>query len=100
MIPLKHGLILAAVLFCLGLTSIIVRRNLLFMLIGVEIMINSSALIQVLAGSYWRSADGQVMYILTLSAAAVEAIIGLALLIQLYRCRQTVNVDTVSEMRG
>ncbi|STQ60808.1 NADH dehydrogenase I subunit K [Pseudescherichia vulneris] len=53
MIPLQHGLILAAVLFVLGLTGLIIRRNLLFMLIGLEIMINAAALAFVVAGSYW-----------------------------------------------
>ncbi len=100
MIPLQHGLMLAAVLFVLGLTSVVLRRNILFMLIGLEIMINASALALVEAGSYWGQADGQVMYILAISLAAAEASIGLALLLQLYRRRQTLNIDTVSEMRG
>ncbi len=99
MIPLQHGLILAAVLFVLGLTSLVLRRNLLFMLIGLEIMINAAALALVVAGSYWGQADGQVMYILAMSLAAAEASIGLALLLLLCR-RQTLNIDTVSEMRG
>ena len=63
MIPLQHGLILAAILFVLGLTGLVIRRNLLFMLIGLEIMINASALAFVVAGSYWGQTDGQVMYI-------------------------------------
>ena len=62
MIPLQHGLILAAILFVLGLTGLVIRRNLLFMLIGLEIMINASALAFVVAGSYWGQTDGQVMY--------------------------------------
>lgn len=60
MIPLQHGLILAAILFVLGLTGLVIRRNLLFMLIGLEIMINASALAFVVAGSYWGQTDGQV----------------------------------------
>ena len=94
MIPLQHGLILAAILFVLGLTGLVIRRNLLFMLIGLEIMINASAL------AYWGQTDGQVMYILAISLAAAEASIGLALLLQLHRRRQNLNIDSVSEMRG
>ena len=60
MIPLQHGLILAAILFVLGLTGLVIRRNLLFMLIGLEIMINASALAFVVAGSYWGQTDGHV----------------------------------------
>ncbi|CBJ82039.1 MULTISPECIES: NADH-quinone oxidoreductase subunit NuoK [Xenorhabdus] len=100
MIPLEHGLILAAILFVLGFVCLIVRRNLLFMLIGLEIMINASALAFVVAGSYWLQPDGQVMYILAITLAAAEASIGLALLLQLYRRRQSLNIDIVSEMRG
>lgn len=100
MIPLSHGLILAAILFVLGLTGMIIRRNLLFMLLGLEIMINASALAFVVAGSYWGHADGQVMYILTVTLAAAEASIGLALLLQLHRRRRTLDIDSVSEMHG
>ncbi|MDR5616107.1 NADH-quinone oxidoreductase subunit NuoK [Arsenophonus sp.] len=100
MILLQHGLILAAILFVLGLSCLLIRRNLLFMLIGLEIMINSAALAFVVAGSYLGQADGQVMYILTISLAAAEASIGLALLLQLHRHRQNLNIDEVSEMRG
>ncbi|CAJ0992056.1 NADH-quinone oxidoreductase subunit NuoK [Pantoea sp. Nvir] len=100
MIPLQHGLILATVLFILGLTSLVLRRNLLFMLISLEIMINAAAMALVVAGSYWVQPDGQVMYILAISLAAAEASIGLALLFQLHRQRQTLNIDTVSEMHG
>ncbi|AUH00192.1 NADH-quinone oxidoreductase subunit NuoK [Pectobacteriaceae bacterium CE70] len=100
MIPLQHGLLLAAILFILGLTGLIIRRNLLFMLISLEIMINSAALAFVVAGSYWGQPDGQIMYILAITLAAAEASIGLAMLLQLYRRRHTLNIDTVSEMRG
>ncbi|GHL06229.1 hypothetical protein ECZU22_01280 [Escherichia coli] len=74
MIPLQHGLILAAILFVLGLTGLVIRRNLLFMLIGLEIMINASALAFVVAGSYWGQTDGQVMYILAISLAAAARV--------------------------
>ena len=100
MIHLQHGIILALILFLIGLTGLMIRRNLLFVLISLEIMINAAALAFVVAGSYWRQADGQVMFILSISLAAVEASIGLALLLRLYRYRQTLNIDIVSEMRG
>ncbi|SBS33264.1 NADH-quinone oxidoreductase subunit K [Marinomonas spartinae] len=100
MIPLSHALILASILFVLGLSGLLVRRNLLFMLISLEVMINAAALSFVATGSYWQQADGQIMYILAISLAAAEASIGLALLLQLHRRNQSLNVDTVSEMRG
>ena len=99
-LPMEHGLLVAGVLFCLGLTGLMVRRNLLFMLMSIEIMMNAAALAIVVAGGRWAQADGQVMYILVISLAAAEASIGLALLMMLYRRHHTLDVDTVSEMRG
>lgn len=99
-LPMEHGLLVAGVLFCLGLTGLMVRRNLLFMLMSIEIMMNAAALAFVVAGSRWTQADGQVMYILVISLAAAEASIGLALLMMLYRRHHTLDVDIVSEMRG
>ncbi|MGP1939272.1 MAG: NADH-quinone oxidoreductase subunit NuoK [Arsenophonus sp. ET-DL9-MAG3] len=100
MILLQHGLILTTILFVLGLTCLLIRRNFLFMLIGLEIMINSAALAFVIAGSYWTQSDGQIMYILAISLAAAEASIGLALLLQLHRHYHSLNIDKVSEMFG
>lgn len=99
-LSMEHGLVVAGVLFCLGLTGLMVRRNLLFMLMSIEIMMNAAALAFVVAGSRWAQADGLVMYILVISLAAAEASIGLALLMMLYRRHHTLDVDTVSEMRG
>lgn len=100
MIPLEHGLALAAVLFTLGLTGLMVRRNILFMLMSLEIMMNAAALAFVVAGSRWVQADGQVMFILIITLAAAEAAIGLAILLQLYRRFNSLDVDAASEMRG
>ncbi|PPI86726.1 NADH-quinone oxidoreductase subunit NuoK [Candidatus Pantoea edessiphila] len=99
MINLQHGLILAIILFIIGLTSLIIRRNLLFTLVGLEIMINAAALALVCVGSSWGQVDGQIMYIMAVSLAASEASIGLALLIQLHRYK-SLNIDSMSEMHG
>ena len=99
-IPMEHGLILAALLFALGLIGLIVRRNFLFILMSIEVMMNASALAFVTAGSRWGQPDGQIMFVLILSLAASEASIGLALVFQLYRRYHSVDVDAASEMRG
>jgi len=99
-IPMEHGLVLAALLFALGLIGIIVRRNILFVLMCIEVMMNACALAFVVAGSRWEQADGQIMFILILSLAASEASIGLALVFQLYRRYHTLDIDAASEMRG
>lgn len=99
-IPMEHGLALAGVLFSLGLIGLMVRRNILFVLMSLEIMMNATALAFVVAGSRWVQADGQVMFILVITLAAAEASIGLAILLQLYRRFNTLDIDAASEMRG
>ena len=99
-IPLEHGLLLAGLLFAVGLAGVLIRRNLLFVLMSIEIMMNACALAFVVAGSRWVQPDGQIMFILILTLAASEAAIGLAIVIQLYRRYQSLDVDAASEMRG
>jgi NADH-quinone oxidoreductase subunit K len=99
-IPMEHGLLLSAVLFCIGLAGLMLRRNFLFMLIALEVMTNAAALAFVVAGSRWMEADGQIMFVLVLTLAASEASIGLALLLQLYRRFRTLDIDAASEMHG
>ena len=99
-IPLEHGLALAGVLFCLGLAGLMVRRNILFVLMSLEIMMNAAGLAFIVAGSRWAQADGQVMFILVITLAAAEAAVGLAILLQLYRRFHTLDIDAASEMRG
>ena len=99
-LPLEHGLILATILFALGFCGVMVRRNLLFILMSLEVMMNAAALAFVLAGSAWAQPDGQIMFILILTLAAAEACIGLAIVLQFYHRFQHLNVDIASEMRG
>lgn len=99
-IPLEHGLILAALLFVLGMVGVIVRRNLLFMLMSIEVMMNAAALAFVMAASRWAEADGQIMFILILTLAACEASIGLAIVLRMYRRFHRLDIDAASEMKG
>lgn len=99
-IPMEHGLMLAAILFALGFIGLVVRRNILFMLMCLEVMMNAAALAFVVAGSRWAQPDGQIMFILILTLAASEASIGLAIVFQLYRRHHTLDVDAASEMHG
>jgi NADH-quinone oxidoreductase subunit K len=100
MIPIEHSLLLAAILFGLGLAGILIRRNVVFMLMSVEIMLNSSGLAFVAAGSRWGEADGQVMFMFILAMAAAEVAVGLALVLQLYHRFKTLDADAASRMRG
>jgi NADH-quinone oxidoreductase subunit K len=99
-IPLEHGLILAGALFVLGLIGVMVRRNILFMLLSIEVMLNAAGLAFVVAGSRWGQPDGQVMFIFILTMAAAEVSVGLALVIRLYHVFKTLDADCASRMRG
>lgn len=99
-IPMDHGLLLAALLFLLGTVGVLVRRNLLFILMSIEIMLNAAGLAFIVAGSHWGEADGQIMFILILTLAAAEVSVGLALILQIYNRYGSLDADAVSRMRG
>ncbi len=99
-LPMTQGLLLAAILFALGLVGILVRRNLLIMLMSIEIMFNAAGLAFVVAGARWGHADGQIMFIFVLAIAAAEVSVALALLLLLQRRFKTLDADALSAMRG
>ncbi len=92
-VPLDHVLLLATALFLLGLVGLLVRRNVLFMLISIEVMLNAAGLAFVAAGARWQQPDGQVMFLFILTMAAAEVAVGLALVLQLVRRYKTLDVD-------
>ena len=99
-VPLEHGLIVAAILFALGFTGVMVRRNILLILISIEIMMNAAAMAFVVAGSRWLQPDGQIMFIFILTMAAAEVSVGLALILQIYHQLKTLDSDAASKMKG
>ena len=100
LVLMKQGLLLAGILFALGLVGVLVRRNILFILLSIEIMLNAAGLAFVVAGSRWIQPDGQVMFIFILTMAAAEVSVGLALLLQLYHRFKSLDIDAASQMRG
>jgi NADH-quinone oxidoreductase subunit K len=99
-LPMEYGLVLAAILFCIGLAGVLVRRDVIFMLMSVEVMLNAAGLAFIVAGAARGSADGQVMFIFILAMAAAEVSVGLALIIQLYQKFKTLDADTASQLNG
>jgi NADH-quinone oxidoreductase subunit K len=97
---MEHGLLLATILFALGLIGLLVRRNVIFTLMSIEIMLNASGLAFVVAGSRWAQPDGQVMLIFILAMAAAEVAVGLALILQMSHLFKTLDVDAAGDMRG
>ena len=99
-IPMRDGLILAGILFSLGVTGLLVRRNLILVLMSLEVMLNAAGLAFVVAGARWQQADGQIVFLFILAMAAAEVAIGLALVLQLYHEFKSLDADALSEMRG
>ena len=97
---MEAALLLAGVLFMLGLISVLIRRNIIFMLISVEIMLNAAGLAFIVAGSKWVQPDGQIMFIFILTMAAAEVSVGLALILQIYHQLKTLDSDAASFMKG
>ncbi|AKD03960.1 NADH-quinone oxidoreductase subunit NuoK [Pontibacter korlensis] len=97
---MEAALLLAGVLFMLGLISVLIRRNVIFMLISVEIMLNAAGLAFIVAGSKWVQPDGQVMFIFILTMAAAEVSVGLALILQIYHQLKTLDSDAANFMKG
>ena len=99
-VPIEHVLILGCVLFAVGLTGVLVRRNVIFQLMSLEIMMNACGLAFVVGGARWAEADGQIMYMLVLSLAAAEVAVGLGLIIQLERRFEHLDIDAAGELSG
>ena len=99
-IPMEHGLLLAATLLALGLVGVLVRRNILFVLLSIEIMLNAAGVAFVAAGAGWHQVDGEVMFIFILAMAAAEVAVGLALLLQFRKHFGTLDTRAAATMKG
>jgi len=94
------GLYIAVILSVIGFSTVMIRKNLIFMMLGVEIMLNAANLAFVSAGKLTGTIDGQVAMFFVIGVAACEAAIGLAMLISLYRSRSTIESDDLTALKG
>lgn len=99
MLDLNHYLILSAILFAIGTAGVFVRRNLITVLLSIEIMLNAVNLTFVAVGRYRGLVDGQIITFFVMTVAAAEAAVGLALVISLFRHRETLNPDAFSSLK-
>jgi len=99
-IPLNHVLIVATLLFVTGLAGLMFRRNIIFILMALEVMLNAAALAFVAAGTAWQQADGQVIFMLILAVAAAEVSVGLGLVLQIQRRFKTLDMDQARRLNG
>ena len=100
MLTVNHFTILSAILFAIGATGVLARRNPLIMFMSIELMLNAVNLAFVAYSHYLNSLDGQVVVFLVLTVAAAEVAVGLAIIVALFHSRATTNVDQVNELKG
>jgi NADH-quinone oxidoreductase subunit K len=93
-------LLLSAVLFVLGTVGVLVRRNPLVILISIELMLNSANLALVTFSRQLQNYEGQLFALMSMTVAAAEAVVGLAILVDIFRVRDVEDVDDLSELRG
>lgn len=99
MVPLNHVIALSAILFTIGVIGVATRRNLIVMLMSIELMLNAANLALVAFSKAVNLMDGHVIVFLALTVAAAEAAVGLAMIITIYRNRQTINIDRFNLMK-
>jgi NADH-quinone oxidoreductase subunit K len=98
-IGLQHYLVVSVLLFSLGLLGVIIRRNLLIIYMALELMLNAANLALVAFSRYNNNLDGQVIVFFIITVAASEVAVGLALIVALYRRRQTTHVEDLTTMK-
>lgn len=100
MVPASAYLVLSAVLFTMGVVGVLVRRNALIVFMSIELMLNSVNLAFIAFARQHLDIDGQVIVFFVLVVAAVEVVVGLALIVEIFRSRSTVDIDDVDLLRG
>jgi NADH-quinone oxidoreductase subunit K len=98
-VTLNHYLLLSGILFCIGTAGVFLRRNLITILLSIEIMLNAVNLTFVAAGRYLQTVDGQIITFFVMTVAAAEAAVGLALVIALFRHKETLNPDAFTLLK-
>jgi NADH-quinone oxidoreductase subunit K len=100
MVPVTYYLALSAVLFVLGILGVLLRRNALIMFMSLELMLNAGNLAFVTFARMHGGLDGQIIVFFVMSVAAAEVAIGLALMVEIFRARHSIDMDTLSSMKG
>ncbi len=99
-VPVQYYAILSALLFSMGVVGVLIRRNIIIVFMSIELMLNAANLLFVAFARYQNVVDGQVFVFFVMTVAAAEVAIGLALVMTLFRSRQTTDVDDLSTLKG
>jgi NADH-quinone oxidoreductase subunit K len=100
MVPLDHYLILGAVLFSIGAVGVFTQRNALIIYMCIELMLNAVSLTFIAFSKFLNNMDGHIFTFMIMTVAAAEAAVGLAIIIAMFRNKETVNVDEINLMKG
>ena len=100
MIPIDYYVILSAILFTIGVLGVLIRRNALIIFMSIELMLNAANLAIVAFGSVIQNFSGQIFVFFVIAVAAAEVAVGLALIVEIFRTKKTIDVDQMSSMKG
>ena len=100
MIQTQSYLLVGAVLFIIGALGVLIRRDPLVIFMSIELMLNSVNLTLVAYANHLRNMEGQIFVFFVMTVAAAEVVVGLAIIVSIFRARETINVDLMSEMKG
>jgi len=100
MVPLNYYIILSAILFTIGAVGVLTRRNPLIIFMSVELMLNAANLALIAFSSTFGKLDGQIFVFFVIAVAAAEVAVGLALIVQIFKSRHSINVDEMNHLKG
>lgn len=100
MIPVDYYIILSAILFTIGVVGVLVRRNALIIFMSIELMLNAANLAMVAFSSVLQSFSGQIFVFFVIAVAAAEVAVGLALIVEIFRTKKSIDVDQMSSLKG
>ncbi len=100
MVPIAYYLVLAAILFSIGVGAFLIKRNIVTIFMSIELMLNAVNLTFVAFAHMWHQVQGQIFVFFVMVVAAAEAAVGLAIIIAIFRTRQTLNVDQINLMKN
>ena len=99
-VPLEHVIFLSIIIFSIGILGVLIRKNVIIIFMSIELMLNAVNLSLVGFSRYYNSVDGQVFVFLIMTLAAAEVAVGLAIIVSLFRNKQTINIDEINILRG
>jgi NADH-quinone oxidoreductase subunit K len=99
-IPTSYYVALSAVIFTLGVLGVLTRRNAIIIFMSIELMLNSANLLFVAFARQFQQADGQIFVFFIMTVAAAEVAVGLALIVTIFRTKQSINVDEINQLKG